>query len=353
MKGSSNSKTDREKKKKDRIIDKEIKKDRKEKDKEISFLLLGTGESGKSTFVKQMKILYYGGFDEETQNDFKNAIRSQLISNTELLIGASDDLGLKLSKKTKLNVEKFLRLNGFQNEEFVLTEELADCIESIWGDNSIKKAFDQRFNFQIPDSAAWFLDKTREIASENYIPTDQDILGCRIPTTGINEIKFKVKQQNWKIIDVGGQRNERKKWLHQFEECVVLLYIVAINEYNQTLYEKEGVNRLQESLDLFKKISNMIFFRHTNCVILFNKMDLFEEKIEKYNLNKCFEDYHDGKDLDSAKDFIKKRFRLMAKNKNRQIFTHFMCAIQTENIKIILKAVQTSIITKLVNTEFY
>ncbi|KAJ6233009.1 g protein alpha i subunit [Anaeramoeba flamelloides] len=351
MNGSRKTKTEKEKRKKDRTINKEIKKDRKEKEKEISFLLLGTGESGKSTFVKQMQILYYDGFDEETQNHYRNAIRSQLRANTGLLIEVVDTLEIKLKKKTKLNVEKFIRLNEFQNEDMFITEELADCIESVWKDKSIKKAFDERYDFQIPDSASWFFDKTSEIASENYIPTDQDILSCRIPTTGINQIQFKVKEHNWNIIDVGGQRNERKKWLHQFEECTILLYLVAMNEYNQTLYEKEGINRLHESLNLFKKISNMVFFRHTNCVILFNKMDLFEEKIKKYDLKKCFDDYHDGNDLDCAKEFIKNKFYQVAKNKNRQIFIHFMCAIQTENIKVIIRAVQTSIITKLTNTE--
>ena len=56
------------------------------------------------------------------------------------------------------------------------------------------------------------------------------------------------------MVDVGGQRAERRKWLHSFEHVTSIIFLVAISEFDQTLLEAGGVNRLQESKDLFQTI---------------------------------------------------------------------------------------------------
>ena len=53
----------------------------------------------------------------------------------------------------------------------------------------------------------------------------------------IVENSFDIGKQRFRIFDVGGQRSERKKWIHCFEEVNVLLFLVAISEYDQMLYE--------------------------------------------------------------------------------------------------------------------
>lgn len=63
----------------------------------------------------------------------------------------------------------------------------------------------------------------------------------------IGELKFK-------LFDVGGQRSERRKWINCFENVTALLFLVAISEYDQSLYEDESINRMQESLALFDSI---------------------------------------------------------------------------------------------------
>lgn len=45
------------------------------------------------------------------------------------------------------------------------------------------------------------------------------------------------------MFDVGGQRSERKKWIHCFENVNALLFLVAISGYDQCLAEdKDGVS---------------------------------------------------------------------------------------------------------------
>ena len=79
------------------------------------------------------------------------------------------------------------------------------------------------------------------MADPNYLPTDQDVLRSRVKTTGITETHFKIGELNYKLFDVGGQRSERKKWIHCFENVTAIIFLVAISEYDQLLYEDQNV----------------------------------------------------------------------------------------------------------------
>lgn len=74
-----------------------------------------------------------------------------------------------------------------------------------------------------------------------YQPTDQDVLRSRVKTTGITETTFLVDELTYRLYDVGGQRSERKKWIHCFENVNAIVFLVAISEYDQVLVEDETV----------------------------------------------------------------------------------------------------------------
>jgi hypothetical protein len=53
----------------------------------------------------------------------------------------------------------------------------------------------------------------------------------------------------YRMFDVGGQRSERKKWIHCFENVNCLLFLVAISGYDQCLVEdKDGVGLFMHSI---------------------------------------------------------------------------------------------------------
>lgn len=56
-------------------------------------------------------------------------------------------------------------------------------------------------------------------------------------TTGITETVFDLGTLTYRMFDVGGQRSERKKWIHCFENVTALLFLVAISGYDQCLVE--------------------------------------------------------------------------------------------------------------------
>merc|ERR1712129_31638 len=112
----------------------------------------------------------------------------------------------------------------------------------------------------IPDSCAHFFDAVSRIASANYLPSDLDILLVRKRTTGIIEEHFTIKGTKFHIFDVGGQRNERKKWIHCFEGVTAVIFVASLSSYNEVLLEDENVIVMSEEINLFDQICNSRWF---------------------------------------------------------------------------------------------
>ena len=155
-------------------------------------------------------------------------------------------------------------------------------------------------------------------------------------------------------IDVGGQRTERRKWIHLFDDVLVLIFLTAVSEYDQVLMEDGRTNRVRESLSLFKTILNYHWFKHTSVVLFLNKKDLLEEKINsgKSPLSHHFEEFRgDDNNFDHVTTFFKNAFSDLNPNPHsRDVFVHLTCAIDTENIRIVNTAVQSVIMQKILNT---
>lgn len=86
----------------------------------------------------------------------------------------------------------------------VMTPEMGQEIKKIWEDKGIKEAYERRSEFQLSDSAKYFLDKVETLASPDYIPTRQDVVRSRVRTIGVVEAEFNVDKHIFKLIDVGG-----------------------------------------------------------------------------------------------------------------------------------------------------
>jgi hypothetical protein len=100
----------------------------------------------------------------------------------------------------------------------------------------------------------------------HYQPTDSDILRCRNKTTGIIETTFPIEDRMYRIFDVGGQRSERKKWIHCFEGVTAVLFLVSLSGFDSCLVEDKDANQMQEALMLFDSICNSKWFLRTAMV---------------------------------------------------------------------------------------
>ena len=111
------------------------------------------------------------------------------------------------------------------------------------------------------------------------------------------------------MFDVGGQRSQRKKWIHCFDNVDCVLFVVALSEYDQVLEEDRNVNRMQESLSLFNEMVNNSYFSEMPFIVFFNKKDLFEEKIKTKSITLAFPEYRVSKRIKAYRNII--RFELM------------------------------------------
>ena len=137
------------------------------------------------------------------------------------------------------------------------------------------------------------------------------------------------------LIDVGGQRSERKKWFHCFESVNAVLFIVAMSEYDQTLKENKDINRMQESMKLFESICGVRWFAKSAMLLFLNKKDVFDEKIQHSSLTTCFPDYKgEAEDVQEAANYISEEF-ISVNKLNREIYRHFTCAKDTENVSVV------------------
>ncbi|NXU42855.1 GNAT3 protein, partial [Drymodes brunneopygia] len=149
-----------------------------------------------------------------------------------------------------------------------------------------------------------------------------------------------------RMFDVGGQRSERKKWIHCFEGVTCIIFCAALSAYDMVLVEDKEVNTMHKSLHLFNNICNHTCFAATSIVLFLNKKDLFQEKIAKLHLNIYLSEYNGQNTFEDASNYIKKQFLdLNIRKQDKEIYCHLTCATDTQNVKFVFDAV-TDIIIK-------
>ncbi|KAL5469382.1 hypothetical protein EMCRGX_G030633 [Ephydatia muelleri] len=326
-----------------RQIDRELQRSKREQSKELKLLLLGTGEAGKSTFIKQMRIIHGQGYTDADRADFRSLVFRNIFTAVHALTEAMPSL--KIPFQNAANKESGTVYGRKKDEEVtVLSESDRDKLKAFWMDRGVQSCFERSNEFQISDSAKYYLDALDRICAPNYLPTVDDVLRIRIATTGIVEYTFPMRKDVvFRMVDVGGQRSERRKWIHCFEDVKAIIFLTAINEYDQVLVEDDTVNRLKESLALFETILRYPWFEKSSIVLFMNKEDIFKEKIMKSDLARYFPTYEGPKqNNEQAREFLKNEFLAVNPNPERIISPHFTCATDTENISRVFETMTTS-----------
>lgn len=166
------------------------------------------------------------------------------------------------------------------------------------------------------ENAKYYFEHIDRISEEGYRPTPVDILSTRTKTVGVIEKNISINDElEFKLIDVGGQRSERRKWVSLFKGITLVIFLAAASDYNKLCYEDDETNRMTENFSLFQEIVNNPLFSQTPFVILFNKMDVFREKIEAgQSIKEAFPEYDGAQNCDESIDFIKEKYKLARAN---------------------------------------
>lgn len=136
-----------------------------------------------------------------------------------------------------------------------------------------------------------YFDHIDRLAQINYKPNYEDILRSRRLTVGAEEIEFNIDGYLFHVIDVGGQKGEREKWIDYFQNNDAVIFFVALSEYDQKLAEDNATNRMTESLKLFSDVCNHQWFADAAIILFLNKSDIFAEKVKKVPITVAFPDY--------------------------------------------------------------
>ncbi|XP_054279592.1 G protein alpha q subunit isoform X2 [Macrosteles quadrilineatus] len=324
-------------------IERQLRRDKRDARRELKLLLLGTGESGKSTFIKQMRIIHGSGYSDEDKRGFIKLVYQNIFMAMQSMIRAMDLLKIQYADSSNIEKAELIRSVDF---ETVTTFEspYVEAIKELWADTGIQECYDRRREYQLTDSAKYYLMEIDRVAAPNYLPTEQDILRVRVPTTGIIEYPFDLEEIRFRMVDVGGQRSERRKWIHCFENVTSIIFLVALSEYDQILFESENENRMEESKALFKTIITYPWFQHSSVILFLNKKDLLEEKIMYSHLVDYFPEYDGAKqDHIGAREFILQIYLKTNPDPDRTCYSHFTTATDTENIKLVFCAVKDTI----------
>lgn len=179
----------------DTALDAQLKLEHKRLSKEIKLLLLGAGESGKSTIAKQMKILHLNGFTKAELMGFKPVLHSNAIEVIQTLIHGAAELGIAVDEKDRPLLNKIEELSSIETP---LDPQLASMLKQAWKLPSMQEVYGRRSDLQLPSSADYVMENVDRYAASDFIPNAEDVLRCRARTTGIHEIEFDIDSMHFR-----------------------------------------------------------------------------------------------------------------------------------------------------------
>jgi GTPase SAR1 family protein len=195
-------------------------------------LLLGAGESGKSTVVKQIKMLYKvgGGPSNREIMEYVLNIRRNVIEAIQILIEASKTLKVDLDDTSLQETSDYIA--GLDTSVEV-TPEIGAKVNALWHDAGIQKVFSRRNEYWNMDALPYYLNEVTRLSAEEYEPTEEDMVMTRVRTTGIVVTEVSEPPYTYDVVDVGGQRSERRKWIHCFDDVKAIIFLEGLAGYNQ------------------------------------------------------------------------------------------------------------------------
>lgn len=316
------------------------------KSRNIRILILGIQSSGKSTFSKQMKILHCDGFRKEELNNYRITLTQDLFLGMREIISF---VGEKLLRSNRKFAKIMMKANPYDTK---IDDRTASCLEHLWGDKAVQEFVQDSC---CVDSVEYleiikYIMKTgfERLRKEDFVPTNRDILHARQRTAGISETKFRKDKYDWNLIDVGGQRVERRKWVNLKRNLTAIIFIASLTDYDVISEDNPRKTRMQESIEVWEEVLQGRYVRNIPIILFFNKIDLFKKKIKHCHINKIYKNYKGGTDVERGQKFVMNAYLKKLKD-NVQIDAnnvkhHFICALDTENIQIVFTDIKNHIV---------
>jgi guanine nucleotide-binding protein G(i) subunit alpha len=187
-----------------------------------------------------------------------------------------------------------------------------------------------------------FFEEIGRITASDYIPTEADILRSHKGIHSVSEHRFMMDELSIHLIDVGTQRCERRKWIHQFEDITAILYVVDLACYDQVV---SSHNAMMEQIQLFDSVVNSKWFTKTTVILFLSNISVFRQKLARNPLGNYFPDYSGGTNVNRAGEYLLERFS-QVNRAQVHLYSHLVDPYDTSNIQLVFDAIMDKIISR-------
>ncbi|KAF4563694.1 hypothetical protein EYR36_002932 [Pleurotus pulmonarius] len=186
----------------------------------------------------------------------------------------------------------------------------------LWADEWVRDILRRR-KVRVEEGPGFYLNELERVTALRYMPSDDDVLKARLKTVGVSEYKFEMEipagrdtGTEWRIVDVGGSRSQVSTWVPFFDDVDAIIFLAPISGFDQVLAEDRTVNRLEDSVLLWKAVCSNKLLANVDLVLFLNKCDILEAKLNSgVSLAKYVRSYGDrANDLDTAGKYLRSKF---------------------------------------------
>ncbi|KAI0246623.1 guanine nucleotide binding protein, alpha subunit [Lactifluus subvellereus] len=230
-----------------------------------------------------------------------------------------------------------------------------DAMIRLWKDEWVRRLLVEKC-IRLQESSGFFLDEIERVTTKRYTPTDEDVLKARLKTVGVVEHRFAINMgtmrgnTNWVIYDVGGARNQRHAWAPFFQDVNAIIFLAPISAFDQVLTEDSNINRLEDSLLLWRALISNKLLEAVPIVLFLNKCDLLREKLEAgVRLKNYLVTYGDRpNDYESVSKYLRNKFGSLhnqsAPKRERELFIHYTAVIDKAKTAQLITNVREAIL---------
>ncbi|KAI9219958.1 guanine nucleotide binding protein, alpha subunit [Blastocladiella britannica] len=331
-------------------IDKMLRDDARQHADTRRILLLGTSESGKSTVLKQMRLIANESLIEgEPGRRWLHTLQLNVVRGVVELIAGATSVGMDVPENEHTLLLGSLDPSKLAGTPIPMPEEWREAVLAVYNSPFLALAFTRRHEFSVIDNSSYWYPQVPRIMEANARLTNEDVINARLETMGCSETRLQMYGLDYKVYDVPGNRAQRHAWVPFFDDANVILFVVATSSYDQMLPEDSSMNRLTDAMMVFEEIVNNKLLDKTAIILFLNKIDLLREKFDATELVAHFPDYapserKEDDRVEHALRFMAKKFYFLNKVKERKLYVHNTCATDTKQARVLLATVNKIVI---------